>query len=137
MKLGPSVKADQTFGTSHSEKGPTDLGCKGYLGSLYRNLPPEQLDELRNNINFYNELTNGPRVQRTDTVTAVASAKVFVNNNFDTSQIVAGLSGMQASYLQSGQLIANWLSEMTAVLAAPRFTKRNTQRTIAWRGNDN
>ncbi|MCB0186906.1 MAG: hypothetical protein KDE31_21715, partial [Caldilineaceae bacterium] len=122
-----TVSGEQTFGTTHSEKSPTSIGCKAYIGRRYMDLPPEKLEETKQAINFYNELESGQGIQRTDSYTTVVKNQIVVDNAFDTDSIVSGLSGIQSAYRQSGQLIANKLYEIATTLAAPRITRTNAK----------
>ncbi|RMD66665.1 hypothetical protein D6833_01205, partial [Candidatus Parcubacteria bacterium] len=52
---------------------------------------------------------------------------VILNNSFDSANIASGLEGLQYSYTQAGELIADRLYEISEILAAPVRTETNTQ----------
>ncbi len=59
---------------------------------------------------------------------------VVLNNSFDSGSIASGLEGLQYSYTQAGELIADRLYEISAILAAPVRTETNT-RGRSWGGS--
>jgi PKD repeat protein len=59
---------------------------------------------------------------------------IVLNNSLDTESIVASLEGLQFTYGQTGQLIADRLYEISEILAAPVRTTTTTQGR-SWGGS--
>ena len=126
--LGPkgTIGGGLTEGTSYQERDAVNINCKAYMGRRLMELNPQELEDLKQSVNFYNEINGEQGIQRTDPITTVVENQVYVNNAFDTSEIVGGLNGLSYAYSQAGNIIASQLYELTAVIQAPRYTRTET-----------
>ncbi len=126
VSLGLSTEYD--FGKTQFSEVLTDNRCLASLrrahqigsGQFNENypLPESQINEQ----NTYHTVNNSYETINFDT----RQNNVLLNHNFDTDSIVTGLEGLQFTYAQTGELIADSLFGISQVLAAPVRTATST-----------
>ena len=106
----------------------TNARCRGALRRA-REISPEFAQEFPDEENKY-----FPASVRFDPITEVNLLnQIVLNNAIDTSNIAAGLEGIQYAQLQSGQFIGQRLYEIATILSAP-VRATTTAQGRSWGG---
>ncbi|MGB5051468.1 MAG: CARDB domain-containing protein [Caldilineaceae bacterium] len=123
-------------GQKHTSSLLTDSRCAGAmreartLGSDKWNKEYPDLTQNASGPNIYNNVD-----VRFDPLNVVnLQNQVVLNNNFDTDNIVAGIAGLQYSYAQTGELLADSLYEISYALNTPVKTTTETSGQ-SWGGS--
>jgi hypothetical protein len=130
------IEAGYQSGQTQYSSVFTDSRCKAALrrahaigsGQFNQEYPLPEADI--NSLNTYQQVN----VRYEPITIDNRKTNIVLNNSLDTESIVASLEGLQFTYGQTGQLIADRLYEISEILAAPVRTTTTTQGR-SWGGS--